>query len=189
MNLQTDDNDFNYFASLEDVKPEYTAIKCWSVLQFFTLDGRKTTMIKENIVPIEDLKYVIFSPQEKKYYLRQSREWSLNELYFYRKDLDFSGQSEAIEQLKRYITDDNVHLLFTSEQVSNTQTMLRKLWKSHFIGEGQIPYKNWITLLKLSLDYEDYRDYGKSLTGFLTVCKQYENKIKEVWEEAYKNKK
>lgn len=188
MNLQTDDNGFDYFGTPEDVKPEYTSVKCWSVLQFFTLDGKKTVIRAENIVPLEDLKYVVFSPQEKRYYLRESRKYSLNELYFYRRDLDFSGNSESIEQLKRYISDGNVHLLWTNGQISTMQNMLRRLWKSHFIGEKQLPYKSWIAILDQSLQLEDYREYGKSLTGFLTVCSNMERTINSIWQEAYESK-
>jgi len=185
MNLLTDDNDNKYFGTLEDVKSELYPIKVWNILQFYCLSGRKTVISKDNVIPIADLKYCVFSPHENKYYVRDFHNWTLNQSYFYRKDLDFSGEDEAIEALKRYITDGNVHLLMNNGQVQEMSALLKRLWKSQFLGDGKLPYKSWIALLQTSLDYEDYKDYGKDLMGYKTICHRYEIHIRAIWDEAY----
>lgn len=186
MNLLTDDNGFQYFCSIDDTKPEYFAVKVWSILQFYTLAGRKTVISQDNVIPILNLKYCVFSTHEKKYYIRDFHNWTLTQSYFYRRDIDFSGEDEAIESLKRYISDINVFLLLTEMQCQDTTTLLKRLWKSQFVGEGQVPYKSWIELLSLNLDLEDYRDFGRDLMGYKTICHRYEMRIRAIWDEAYK---
>ena len=85
------------------------------------------------------------------------------------------------------MSDGNLYLLLSDEQVKDTTTMLERLYKSHFVGQGKVPYKTWLKLLAAYLDYEDYQDYGKNLLGFMTVCKKYESQIRELWEQCYKN--
>ena len=63
--------------------------------------------------------------------------------------------------------------------------MLERLWNSQFKNQGKLDYRTYTDLLKTSLDYEDYKDYGKALTGFRTVCNQYEKAIREYWNKAY----
>jgi len=186
MNLQVDDNGFKYFLTLEAVKPEYKVVPVWNVLQFFRLSGRKTVIAAANLEPIPDINYLIFAPQENKYYLRQSHNWSLNELYFYRKDLGFSGENETILNLHRFVSDSNLFLCFNETEVADTTAMLQRLFKSHFMGNGKVSYKAWIKLLVENLGLEDYKEYGKSLTGFKTVCSQLERRISAIWEEIYK---
>jgi len=65
MKLQSDDIS-RWAISLEDFKPEYTAIKCWSLLQFFQLTGRRTVLNKENLAPIIDLHYCVYSEAEQR---------------------------------------------------------------------------------------------------------------------------
>ena len=186
MNLKTEDF-FTFADTLEDFKPEYTPLKCWSVLQFFKLIGRRTVLVKDNIEPIPNLHYCVFSPHEERYYLKSYRNYSLNQLYFYRKDLDFSGEDTAIESLKRYIDDENVHILLTNEQVEETRSMLQRLWKSQFNVEGKLNYRTYIQLLDETLKLNDYKEYCSGLTGFKTVCNQMEIHINELWQKAYKN--
>jgi hypothetical protein len=186
MNLQVDDNDFKYFSGLSDIEPEYKSVPVWNVLQFFCLKGRRTVLSADNICPIQDLSYVIFSHQEQKYYLRQSHNWSLNELYFYRKDIDFSGENETILALHRYVSDNNLFLILLETEVAETTAMLQRLYKSHFVGEGKVSYKAWLKLLDESLKLEDYKGYGSSLPGFKTVCNQFNLRIGAIWEEIYK---
>jgi hypothetical protein len=65
--------------------------------------------------------------------------------------------------------------------------MLERLYKSHYVGKGKVPYKVWLKLLAVSLDYEDYQDYGVSLVGYKTVCKKYTDQLRTLWEQCYKN--
>jgi len=187
LGLKMDSNGFKYFEVLDDIPSDYKAIKVWSVLQFFTLAGKKTTINVENVIPITDLAYVIFSPHENRYYLRFSHGWTLDQLYFYRRTLEFSGEEESIESLRRYVSDSNLFLLLTETQVQDTTAMLKRLYKSQYMGEGKVSYRAWISLLKESLDLDDYRDYGKNLTGYRTICNQFEKKLRTIWEEIYKS--
>jgi len=65
MKLNSDDIS-QWTISLEDFQPEYTSVKVWSLLQFFQLTGKRTVLIKENLAPIVDLHYCIYSLAGKK---------------------------------------------------------------------------------------------------------------------------
>jgi len=190
VNLQTDDNGFRYFLTVEAVKPEYKVVPVWNVLQFFTLEGRKTVMKRENIISIKDLQYMILDSNGEKYYLRDFRKRSLDEMYFYRKSLTFSGEDESILELHHFISTNRVFLLLSETNVTETTAMLERLYESHFKGKGKVPYKKYLELLQQNLDLEDYRKIGSNLIGFRTVCAQYERRIEEIWENVYEfNKK
>lgn len=185
MNLITDDIS-SWFTDLKDsIKPEYSAIKIDSVLSFYTLSGKRSLLAIDNLSPITDVAYTVTSAHENKHYLRQFRNYPLENLFFYRKTLTFSGDDTAIENLQRYVEDSNVHLLLTPEQVTATSDMLKRLWKSQFKGDGKVDYRIYIQLLDQSLRLEDYKSDGSSLTGYKTVCNQFENRIVELWKTAY----
>ena len=173
------------FDSFDDY-PDLISMQCWNVLQFYQLRGKCTVMIKENIEPIPDLQYCIFSPPENKYYLRTSKGYDLDYLYFYRPTLTFSGEDITIENLRRYVYDENVYLLFTKEQAEEIKTFLQRLWKSRFTTEGTVRYKDYINLLDQSLKFEDYKEYASGLTGHKTVTRQFEMRIKAIWDNIYK---
>lgn len=175
----------SYAESLDGFAPEYTPVKVRSVVEFFHLRGRTTSMIKSNVEFIPDLHYCYLSPVENRWYFKEYRGYDLDTLFFYRPTLTFSGQDEAIEQLRAYVLDGNVWLLLTPEQIKDTSAMLERLWNSQFKSQGKLDYRTYTDLLKTSLDYEDYKDYGKALTGFRTVCNQYEKAIREYWNKAY----
>jgi hypothetical protein len=185
MTLQSDDI-CCYGSKIEDFEG-YTPIKVWNLLQFYRLSGKKTTLAKENLEPLV-VKYAIFSPTDMRYYLKDFRGYSVDELYWYRQTLTFSGESLEIENLRRYAYDTNVVLLFTPEQMEETKLFLQKLWKSHFNSEGTVKYKDYINLLDQTLKFDDYKDYSKSLTGYATVCHQFELRITAIWDEIYKSK-
>ncbi len=190
MNIQKDnEGDIKWLNDLADVKPEYTPIKCWSLLQFYTLKGRTTTLTKENIIPIRYLQYVVHSPSENRYYIRLFRAYDIDTLFFYRKSMTFSGENEAVSNLRRYTEDCNVTLLFTVQQITETTSLLERLWKANLEGIGKLDYKIWLQILEVSLRYEDYKDIDKGVTGYKTVCKQFEDKIAELWKTAYNLKK
>jgi hypothetical protein len=175
--------------SLQDFLPEYTPIKVWNLLQFYRLSGKKTVLAKDNLEPLV-VKYCTFSPQEGKYYIKDFRGYNVNTLYWYRRDLDFSGDDVAVETLRRYVYDTEiVSLLFTPEQMEDTKLFLQKLWKSHFSTDGTVRYKDYINLLDQVIKLEDYKEYSRSLTGFATVCHQFELRITAIWDEVYKSKK
>jgi hypothetical protein len=185
----TDENDFPYYLSTDEMKEDgLTPIKVTSLLQFFTLAGKKSVLSKDNLIPIPNLTYVVLAkyPGGDRYFLREFHNYSIDELYFYRQTETFSGQSTAIENLRKYVSDRRVTLLYTSEQVADTQDMLRRLYKAEFKTEGQLDYKLYLTILEQNLLYEDYRDTGKSLTGFKTVCNQFQLRIAELWKSAKK---
>jgi hypothetical protein len=177
-----------WYDSLDDTKPEHTPIKCWSTLQFYTVKQKAKTISKANIEVIRYLYYTVYSPAEKRYYRKFFRAYPLDVLYFYRKSEAFSGEDQAVLNLQRYVEDRNVTLLFTKQQVDDTTAMLERLWNFHFAEPGKLQYRDYVELLRLSLDYEDYIDTGRSLVGFKTVCKSYEDKINAVWNKAWEGR-
>jgi hypothetical protein len=185
----SDDNS-KWFVALDDCKIEgYTPIKVDNLLQFFTLEGRKTTLAKANLIPIPNLQYLLFSPQETRYYIKTYRGWSVDVLFFYRKTMDFSGQDEAVDNLRRYVIDGNIWLLYDKQSITDMSAFLKRLWKANFNDEGQVPYKLYIQLLQESINYEDYKSYASHLTGYKTVCNQFEIRIKELLDKIHKTKK
>jgi len=186
VNLNKDDIS-QWADDLEGFKPEYLPVKCFSLLCFFQLKGRTTSMVATNLEPIPNLSYTIFVPHENRYYLKEFRGYDLETLYQYRPTLTFSGEDMGVENLRRYVHDGRVWLLFTHDQVTQISVMLQRLWKSHFSIEGKLDYRTYLELLKNSIDLEDYRNYGKELVGYKTVCAQYERRIRELWDKA-KNK-
>lgn len=189
MTVHTDDNDFQYYLSVEEAREDgYAPVKCNSVLQFFELDGRKVVMSKENIVPVTDLKYMVLAkyPGGDRYYTRTYHNYDIDTLFFYRRTPTFSGSDEAVENLRKYVSDLRITLLLTKEQVANTSESLRRIFKSQFKKDGQLDYRVYLKLLELNLKYEDYKDVSKDLTGFRTVCKQYEDAINELWKSVMK---
>jgi hypothetical protein len=184
MKLITDDIS-SWFNSLDDAKPEYASVKMWSILQLFQLEGRKSVIKKDNIIPIPDLYLVLHSPQEQKYYYKEYRGYDVETMYLRR--LESDENKPYIDSLRRYVSDGNLYLLLSDKQVQDTTTMLERLYKSHYVGAGKVPYKIWLKLLAAYLDYEDYKDYGVNLVGFKTVCHQFETQIRTLWEQCYKN--
>jgi hypothetical protein len=185
--IHEDENGNSYYLSLDEIKDEgFTPIKVTSLLQFFTLRGKATNMVKENIIPIPELKYCVLAkhPEGDRYYTRDFRGYSLNQLYWYRRDETFSGEDTAIENLRRYTDDKRVILMLKPETVADISEMLKRLWRAEFKEDGQLPYKVFIPLLEANLKLEDYRDIGKNLTGYKTILNQMQLQIQELWKQA-----
>jgi hypothetical protein len=176
------DNTSSWATDLNAFKPEYQNIKCWNVLQFFQLEGRKSVIKKDNIIPIPFLRLAVYSPQEQRYYYKEYQKYNIESMYLRRLE-----SSADMDKLRRYISDGNLYLLLSDDQVKDTTTMLERLYKSHYVGVGKVPYKIWLKLLAAYLDYEDYKDYGVNLVGFKTICHQFETQIRTLWEQCYKN--
>lgn len=180
MTLHQEDDIVTWFDSPEDLKPDYIPVKCWSVLQFYQLKGKTTKLTIDNLEGIKYVYYLLYSPQEKRYYKKFWRNYSAEVYYFYRRTNTFSGEDISVENLRRWIEDGNVTILFTQPQIDATREMLQRLYKAHFGAEGKMDYKLFIELLRLSLDYEDYMDKCKNVTGYKTVCRQYDDQIADV---------
>lgn len=177
-----EDGDHKYYLSLEEAKEDgKIPIKCFSPLQFYTLRGKTTNLVKENMEVIRYLYYTIFDPNVKRYYIKFFRAYPLDVLYFYRKDLTFSGEDLEVENLRKFIEDGNVTLLFTKPLIDDTTATLKRLWNANLKGEGQVDYRLYIQLLDESLRLEDYKIYGKHLTGSKTVMNQFNTRIMDLW--------
>lgn len=181
--IHKDSNDFRYFETLDEAKEEgYVPVKCFSVLAFYTLKGRVTKLLKENLEPIRFLYYTLYDPNVKRYYIRLAAPHSVDCLYFFRKDITFKVEDDiTVDNLRNWVLDGNVTLLYTTDQVKDVSTLLERLWKAQFKTEGKVDYRLYLELLQTSLDAEDYNNVGKHLTGFRTVQNQYNEKIKDIW--------
>ena len=179
-----------WYESLEDAKSDgYNTIKVRNLLQFYQLKGKHTVLSKDNIECIPDLKYVVFSGHEQRYYLKTFRGYDLDTFFWYRPTLTFSGEDEAVNALRNYIYDGNVHILLTNEQTENIRSMLKRLWKGQYVGDGTVPYNLYLKLLDQYLRLEDYRDSSQGADGYKTICNQFSTRIRGIWDEIYKTKK
>jgi hypothetical protein len=185
MNLQQNDN-ISWGESLKDFEPEYFAIRVWNPIQCYILAGRKTVIILDNFIPIEDLKYCIFSPKENRYYFRTYPDIPLWLLMFYKTDSAWDSYDTFLIDFKKKIVDKNIYLLCNPQQIMDTKTMLTRLYKSHFVGEGQLSYITYVALAETCLRYEHFKDNGRNTSGYRTMCKQFELSIKELWDKNYK---
>lgn len=189
--IHLDSNDWKYYESLEEIKADgLTPIKVWSPLQFFTLRGKTSKLAKENLIPLE-VEYVVLTHAEiDRYYLRKYRGYSIDQFYFMRRDLDFSGSDETIDSMHRYIYDDRVWILMTKEMVEETKKMLERVYKANKReGDPCLSYKTFIDLMEKELRLEDYRDYGRPLPGFRTACMLQETAIRDIWKNMVPPKK
>lgn len=179
---QSNDID-SWYTVLDEIRADgMTPVKCTSPLCFFTLVGRRTTLLAENLVPIPNISYVYRA--DNKFYLRKSRAWSLDEIYFYRKTLTFSGDDEAMEQLRHRIRMGEVWLLFTKDHIEDMSAMLTRLYSSYWTGEGKVPYKVYLNLLQCSLELQEYKNTCYSMDGYRTGLKLRETEITELWKKA-----
>lgn len=183
--LKTDDIS-TWAESLDELKAEgYSPIKATTVLNFFANKGRTIALTASNIEPLPNLRYALYDPLVKLYYVKEYRGFNLDEIFFYRQTLTFSGDDVSVERIRRWVQDGNVYILMEASHVETISALLERVWKSRFSEDGKLDYRIYIELLKLSLELEDYRIYGKELTGFRTVCAIYERSIKEWWDKAY----
>ena len=181
--MQLQSNDIGSWGdSLDAFKPEYTAIKCYHPLMCYTLIGRRTVIIADNLAPIEDLKYCVHSPQENRYYFKLFPELNLKLFLFKALNRDWDSYDRVVINLMNYISDGRLYLLLTAEQIADTTAMLERLYRSHFVGKGKVDYRVWIELAEACLRYEHYRINFSFEEGFRTKCRQHEIKIKELWE-------
>jgi hypothetical protein len=178
MSVHNDENDVIWADSLDDFKPDYVPVKCWSVLQFFTLRGRTTTLIKENLEYMRYTYYCVYSPSDKRFYKRLGRKYEIDEVYFY-----LSGDV-AVDSLHRFIGDKNLTLLLTPSQVESVSECLKRLYKAYFNVEGKLDYRLYIQILDISLKLEDFRNNQKNITGYKTAINLMEGQIRDLWAKA-----
>lgn len=187
MNLQSDDIG-QWGDSLDSFKPEYTAIKVWNPIQFYRLEGRKTTIVMENFTTIIDMHYCIYSPSDKHYYFKGDHHIPLWDFLFSRVDPSWDSYDQVILGLVSKIQDGNIYLLLTDQQINDVSDMLIRLYKSHFVGEGKVDYKIWIRMAETSLQYERYKERNAGVKDYLTTCNRFDKIIRELWEKTYGKK-
>jgi len=179
MTLPHHKDGFCWYNDLSEAKPHYAPVKCYNILQFFSLRGRSTTISIGNIAPIHGISYCYFA--DGKYFMKHYRGWSYEDLY--------KSEDEALRILKARIDAKQVWLMFTLQNISDMTEALKRVYKSQFKEEGKLDYKLFIELMDVICKYEEYRDYGKNLTGFKTCCNIFDKKLNELWSKAKLNKK
>jgi len=188
--IHTDDNGWSYYETLDELRADGLApVKVWSLLQFFMLKGRTTNIVKENFIPIPRLRYCVLG-SDNRYYVREFRQiWTIDMVYFYRKSLDFSGDDEAIDALHRYVYDDRAWLILDKEQVGGISAMLTRVYNANLSDKGKLPYKIYLEIADLSLKREDFAENQKNITGYRTALKIMDDKIGELFKQAYEQNK
>ena len=186
MQLKSDDN-AKWGESLKDFEPEYTAVKVWHPIQMYRLIGKRTVISLDNFEPTCG-KYALYSPQERRYYLKTFPAISLWLMLFYKTNEDWDSWDRIVNDFRQRIGAGLIHLLLTEEEIKDMTEKLVKLYTTNLSDEGKLDYKLYIELADLSLRYEEYKDKSKSLTGFRTVCNTFETKIAELWKLAHTQK-
>ena len=176
--IHNEEDDVIWADALDDFKPEYTPIPCWSYLQLFTLRGRTTTLVKDNLEYVTYTYYCVYDPLVKRYYKRLGRKYKIDEIF------GFMGDDVAIASLLRFIGDKNLFLLLTPLQVESVSDMLKRLYKGYFSTEGSLDYRLYIQILDISLKLEDFKDNQRGITGYKTAINQMEMKIADLWKKA-----
>jgi hypothetical protein len=172
---------FCWYDNLEDAKPHFTPVKVFSILQFFSLKPRASVLSIHNIIPLAGVKYAYKDPKEEKYFLKRYRDYTYEEMVH--------SVNEDVRVLRVRINASQVWLMLTLQNIADTTAMLKRVWDGHYSEKGKLEYRDFIALLKLSLQYEEYKDTQKSLTGYRTVCKQMEDQMKFIWDNAWANRK
>jgi hypothetical protein len=157
-------------------------MKATSLLCFFRLKGCTSIINLDNTEPLLPLQYLLHSPKENKFYLKDYKGYEIKELF----DLVYRGDDPFINNLVQWVADGNIYLLFTKSMVDDMTKMLTRIWDARFSSKGKMEYNDFLRLLKAYVDLEEYKGFGKELTGFRTVCKQYDDTIAVIWDEIYK---
>jgi hypothetical protein len=169
---------FLWYSNLSEAKPHYTSIPVKTFLQFFILKPRASTLTKENLIPFDDIAYCYKSPQEEKYYVKRSRNYLYEEFLF--------QDSEEIRILRSRIDAGHVYLLLTLHNIADVSESLKRAYKGQFKQDGKLEYPLYLQLLESSIKFADYKDVGKSLVGYRTVCHSFEVALADMWQTAKK---
>jgi hypothetical protein len=174
-----------YYDSLAEVKAEGRfAIPVNSIFSFFKLKGKTSILSIENLEPYHG-DYLLYSPPEKRYYIKTYRGYQYKEFM----DLVYGGSDPFVNNLDNWIANGHIYLLFTGDMVEDMKIMLARVYRSHLKEGGMLSYHIFIKLLEESIGLEEYKDYGRNLTGTKTVQMQYHERIGELWKKASEIKK
>ena len=162
-----------WYNDLSEARPHYTPVKCHHILQFFSLRGRSATISIDNLTPIHGITYCYLV--DGKYFMKHYRGWNFKEL---------NNEDEALRVLKARIDAKAVWLMFTLQNIADMSEVLKRVYKTQFKADGKLDYHMFIELIDILTKYEQYREDGRNLVGFRTVCNQYDLKIGELWKKA-----
>ena len=179
-----------WYETLDEARQDgFAPVKCTSLLQFYKLKGRVSTIAKENYEPIVYVQYVYFSPNENRYYIKTFGNYLFDDFYFFRPLLDL-GQNALIERLReRILHGHGIWILFNKQQIGDTSQMLTRIWNANRSDKGKLQYKDYLALAELSLKLQDFQENQKDVTGFKTACKIMKDKISDMWKTFQPNTK
>jgi hypothetical protein len=136
----------------------------------------------ENLIPIPNLYYLYKGkPDDKspeRFYKKEYRGYQIEELYFYKNS---GGESDAIDIFRARCKSGDVYLLLDADQRDELSAMSVRLYKSHFSGDGTIPWKVWLALAENEIRYQDFKRTGEGTTGFKSLCKLFEQDSEKIW--------
>jgi hypothetical protein len=185
MEIRSNENS-HWAESLEDFKPNLTPVKVWNPLQCYQLIGRKTTLLLDNFQPIPELTYCYLSPAENRHYIKTFPDIPLWKMCYAEPDPVWDT---FLKDFRQRVADKNVYMVLTPKMVKSISEMLVRVFKSQLTGEGKLDYRVYLELVDASLRYEDYKMNSKMLTGYKTVCNQFDLQLRDLWKKAYETKR
>ena len=175
-------NDFAWYNSLDECKPNYSPVKVKHWLQFFTLRPKASTLTKDNLVPFQNVAYCYKADADERYWVCRYRNYLYEDL----EKGSWHWSQEDIRVFRARVDAGQVWLLLTAKNVADVSASLERIYKGHFKAQGKVDYPLYLSLLQASIRLESYKEEAKSLVGFKTVSHQMEMALAELWLAAKK---
>lgn len=186
MNLITEEDGLiQYFAGLDQCEPEYKAYKCWSLIQFYHLPGRKSAISIDSLEPIPDVHYLCKGVEEEmgeeKYFFKPYRNYPLKNLFFTEKGSIFDGELAENIFVGR-VKMGLIWVLYSTEQTEMLRQMCQRIWRANRTDEGTLSYKEWVTLADVTLRRDRYKEFRHGDIDYRTQLRLYDERIKGVFD-------
>ena len=150
----------------KDILSRYTPIQVRHWIEFFHMGDGKSAIKMDNLVYYSDLLWAVYSPFKDIFYLHNTRpRWD--------------GES-ASKSLKKYYTDGNLYKLLSPDQEESLKLEMRRVYKHYVKHEGTFRYRDYYTLIAMTIERDDYMQNHKLENNFLTKLSVYNKKIEEI---------
>lgn len=154
-----------FVASLDEIEG-YTPLKGIHWLEFYRLQPNRSVLKWEHLDYIVGLKYCIYSPSERLFFVRHTRE---------RFDHESVSQS-----LSGYLNDGNLYFMLSPEDITATTAILERVYKYYFKKQGKLRYRQYLSLLEQIILRDEYHKRNTGIFGHKSGIAQFERKIGEI---------